>query len=466
MQRVLADLVINLKGGVQLCLFRKLTPAQFCISADQLVVLFLFGFMLSVGSGYVDNLPNPEFNTYAITDEGFGFAVLLFSAYLVGRLLLHRDTATALTVLVLSVGPPMLLVWLVLEKTLTTDIESATVYWAVYSGYILWGLAVIFWCLRTLAGVISLKVTASFVIMLLTWVTPVWYFAGDQSYWYPGDSGDETDRYAAYRDLDAERMIFSQPAMLDRAFQRIEPGREGVMDVYFIGVGAYARQDVFLKETLYAQDLFDQRFNTEGRSLALINHLTTRDELPLATATNLEAALHRIGSTMNTEEDILVLYMTSHGSSDHEFSMSFWPLPLTDVTPSMLRQYLDDAGIKWRVIIVSACYSGGFIEPLQTTYSAIATAAAPDRTSFGCSNENDFTYFGEALLKDQLQTEYSLPVAFTLAGEAIAARESRENLTASNPQFFVGEEIGPVLDTLTRELKAIGTSYSAHNLSD
>jgi len=219
-------------------------------------------------------------------------------------------------------------------------------------------------------------------------------------------------------------------------------------------------------ETLYAQDLFDQRFNTEGRSLALINHLTTRDELPLATSTNLEAALHRIGSAMNTEEDILVLYMTSHGSSDHEFSMSFWPLPLTDITPSMLRQYLDDAGIKWRVIIVSACYSGGFIEPLKSTYSAIATAAAPDRTSFGCSNKNDFTYFGEALLKDQLQKEYSLPVAFTLAGEAIAARESRENLTASNPQFFIGEEIGPVLDNLTRELKAIGTNYSARNILD
>jgi len=248
--------------------------------------------------------------------------------------------------------------------------------------------------------------------------------------------------------------------MLDQALGAIEPGRDGITDAYFIGVGAYATQDVFLKETLFAKELFDRRFNTAGRSLALINHLTTRDELPLATSTNLEAALHHIGSVMNRDEDVLVLYMTSHGSSDHELSMSFWPLPLNDVTPEMLRQYLDDAGIKWRVVIISACYSGGFIDRLKSPDAAIATAAALDRTSFGCSNENDFTYFGEALLKDQLQQEYSLPEAFSRAAAAVAERELRENLSASHPQFFIGENISPVLDTLTRELKTHAASES------
>jgi hypothetical protein len=296
--------------------------------------------------------------------------------------------------------------------------------------------------------------------MLFTWVMPVWYLAGSTTFWYTDDSNDGSDSYAAYRNLNAERLLFSQPAMLDQTLQAIEPGRDGVTDAFFIGVGAYATQDVFLKETLFARDLFDRRFDTGGRSLALINHLTTRDELPLATSTNLEVALRHIGSVMNRDEDVLVLYMTSHGSSDHELSMSFWPLPLNDVTPEMLRQYLDDAGIRWRVIIISACYSGGFIDRLKSPDTAIATAAAPDRTSFGCSNENEFTYFGEALLKDQLQQEYSLPVAFSRAAEAVAARESRENLSASNPQFFIGADIRPVLDTLTRQLKAHAASES------
>lgn len=460
MRWVLEDLVINLKGGVLLCLFRKITLAQFRISADQMAALFLFGLLVSIVSGYFVNLPNPEFNRYALTAEGFSFTVLLFSAYLVGRLVLHRETVAAFSVLALSVGPPTLLAWLVIENVLMAEIDSTTAYLWVYAVYMFWVLAVILWCLRTLVDGMSRRVAGSFVLMLFTWVMPVWYLAGSTTFWYPDDSGDETDSYAAYRNLNAERLLFSQPAMLDQTLQGIEPGRDGVTDAYFIGVGGYATQDVFLKETLFARDLFDRRFDTAGRSLALINHLTTRDELPLATSTNLEVALRHIGSVMNRDEDVLVLYMTSHGSSDHELSMSFWPLPLNDVTPEMLRQYLDDAGIKWRVIIISACYSGGFIDRLKSPDTAIAAAAAPDRTSFGCSNENDFTYFGEALLKDQLQQEYSLPVAFTRAAEAVAARESRENLTASNPQFFIGENISPVLDTLTRELKAHAASES------
>ena len=104
--------------------------------------------------------------------------------------------------------------------------------------------------------------------------------------------------------------------------------------------------------------------------------------------------------------------------------------------------------------MISSCYAGGFVEPLKNDYSAIATAAAPDRKSFGCGNENDFTYFGEALLKNQLQSEYSLPIAFSQATAEITARETREKLTASKPQFVIGRSIAPVLDALSTDLQA------------
>ena len=103
--------------------------------------------------------------------------------------------------------------------------------------------------------------------------------------------------------------------------------------------------------------------------------------------------------------------------------------------------------------MISSCYSGGFVEPLKNDYSAIATAAASDRQSFGCSNENDFTYFGEALLKNQLQSEYSLSTAFSQASAEIAARETKEHLTASKPQFVIGNAIAPVLDALSTDLQ-------------
>ncbi len=117
----------------------------------------------------------------------------------------------------------------------------------------------------------------------------------------------------------------------------------------------------------------------------------------------------------------------------------------------MLSGYLAEAGIKWRVVMVSACYSGGFLKSLMSPYSAVATAAASDRMSFGCSNQRDFTYFGEALLRDQLGAGTSFPVAVTNATAAIAKREQDEKLTASNPQFFIGDAILPLLKTLNRD---------------
>jgi len=459
MNTALGDLLTNLRAGMGLCRFRRLGPESFRVSADQFVLLLLTGVAFSVISGYLDNLPKPEFNSYAVTAEGFSAAALLFSVYLVGRFILGRQVIMALAVLILSASPVFLVVWQALQLTVVDHI-STTTYWWIYGSYLAWVLSVVFWCVRTIAGGASVRVSVSFVVMLFTWITPVWLFAANTSYWYPGDTAVKKDPYAAYRGLNAERILFSQPALLKDTLEALKPGRNGVIDVYFVGVGAYARQDVFLKETLFARDLFDRRFDTSGRSITLINNLSTYSEIPLATATNLEETLRYIGSVMNKDEDILVLYMTSHGSAKHEFSVRFWPLPLNDITPTMLHKYLDESGIKWKVVMISACYSGGFVEPLKSAYSAIATAAAADRQSFGCSNENDFTYFGEALLKNQLQDEYSLPVAFSHASEAIAARESREHLTASNPQFVVGEAIAPVLDALTGELRATpGTDH-------
>jgi hypothetical protein len=453
MNKAFGDLITNLCGGLKLCRLKTLEPEDFRISADQLVLLILLSITFSIASGYLNHLPAPDFNVYAITTEGFSVAVLLLSAYVIARFILKRQVTIALCILFLSVSVIFAGIWQLVELVIIDNISNTSTYWLMWGAYMLWFFVAIFWCIRTINGSITFRVPLSFITILFTWVMPIWYFAADVSYWYSSDTEPDDDSYAAYRDLNAERMLFSQYTLLNQELEALRPERPGIVDIYFVGVGAYARQDVFLKETVFAKNLFDSRFDTQGRSINLINHLSTHTNLPLATSTNLEETLRYIGSTMNKEEDILFLYMTSHGSRDHEFSMSFWPLPLNDVTPAMLRNYLDESGIKWRVVMISSCYSGGFVEPLKNDYSAIATAAAPDRKSFGCSNENDFTYFGEALLKNQLQDEYSIPIAFSQAAHEIAARESKENLTASNPQFIVGNSIAPILDLLSNDLQ-------------
>jgi hypothetical protein len=109
---------------------------------------------------------------------------------------------------------------------------------------------------------------------------------------------------------------------------------------------------------------------------------------------------------------------------------------------------LQDSGIKWRVIVISACHSGSFIDELSNPNAIVITASAPDKTSFGCSDDRDLTYFGEAFYRDALPGAKSLREAFDTASADIAAREKREDIDASEPQAFFGEEIERHLATL------------------
>jgi hypothetical protein len=155
---------------------------------------------------------------------------------------------------------------------------------------------------------------------------------------------------------------------------------------------------------------------------------------------------------MDRDEDLLFLYLTSHGSEDHRLSMGFWPLQLNDLDPQTLRDMLDRAGIRWRVIAISACYSGGFIDALREERTLVLTASDAQHQSFGCGAESDFTYFGRAY-DEALRATYSFTEAFERARTRIAEREKAEALTASNPQVFIGERVGRKLDAFSARLR-------------
>ena len=87
---------------------------------------------------------------------------------------------------------------------------------------------------------------------------------------------------------------------------------------------------------------------------------------------------------------------------------------------------------------MSACYAGKFIEPLRDDNTIVIAAAAADRTSFGCSDDRELTYFGEAFYRDALPATSNLQTAFQKASADIAERERKENKRASNPQAHFG----------------------------
>src|SRR2546428_3147812 len=194
--------------------------------------------------------------------------------------------------------------------------------------------------------------------------------------------------------------------------------------------------------------LFDERFGTAGRSIVLASSSDALEELPIASVTNLSRALARVGRAMNADEDVLFLFLSAHGDSEHRLSAWQPPLELAPLTPTALARMLQDSGIKWRVIVISACYSGGYVEPLRDDNTVIIAAAAPDRTSFGCEAERAFTYFGQADFRDALAQTRSFAQAFEIAKELVAKQEAAEGLQPSRPQMWVGQGIAERLKQL------------------
>lgn len=241
--------------------------------------------------------------------------------------------------------------------------------------------------------------------------------------------------------LDVEGLYHAQSDLIAESLSSLAPGRPGVPDFFFLGFGAYADEAVFRREVSQVRDIVARRFDAASRSVMLVNSRRTMHRHALASRSNLDYVLYQLGRRMEPEQDILFLFMTSHGRETGNLVVDFGALGLNDLEPSHLREMLDKAGIRWRVLVVSACYSGAFVPALADERTLVITAAAHDRSSFGCAHENQWTYFGEAYFRDALAGGRSLTEAFEIARSAIAARESLEGKDASLPQMAVGSAI-------------------------
>lgn len=263
-----------------------------------------------------------------------------------------------------------------------------------------------------------------------------------------GDAGD-VDPVASYEDL-----MYAQPDLIDASLKRLRPQTPGKIDLYALGFAGDGEENVFRNEVDYLPKLLAQRFGAEGRTLQLINSPQTFDRTPLATRTNLYEALSGIAAKMDTDEDILLLFLTSHGSHNHQLYVAMGSMPLDQLTPEDIRDALDAAHIRWRIVVVSACYSGGFIPALRDPHTMVITAARSDRTSFGCGSDSQITWFGKAFLTEALNQTTDFHDAYLRARTTIASWEKRDKETPSEPQFWAGTQIQKKLDAWRTTLPA------------
>lgn len=235
--------------------------------------------------------------------------------------------------------------------------------------------------------------------------------------------------------------------LIDKLIAGIQPGTPGVTDVFFVGFAGDAKQGVFMRETLYAKRLFEQQYNAKGRAFSLINHQDTSGQIPHANIENLGKLLRALGEVMD-DEDVLYLYLTSHGSKDHRLVVDMPPHQYDWLSASALGEIMNASGIRYRVLVISACYSGGFVPALRSPATVVATAADAENTSFGCSDDNDFTWYGEAIFERQMTQGVAMLDALDKARDIVREMEAEQNYEHSNPQFVVGSEIREVVDAL------------------
>jgi hypothetical protein len=213
---------------------------------------------------------------------------------------------------------------------------------------------------------------------------------------------------------------------------------ESGLKVAVVAFGLFSDQSVFESEAKGAARIVADRFGG-GPVVVRANNRHQSNATVDALATTLDSTAREIDG----DNDILVLILTSHGSRAG-LAVKAGPHQET-LSPALLVAMLNHAGVRRRVVIISACYSGIFIRPLANADTLVITAADADHSSFGCRDRAQWTYFGDAFFNTAMRRTANLRDAFVLARTLVRKHEQRNGFPSSNPQIAGGENIEPLL---------------------
>jgi hypothetical protein len=446
--RVWHDLALNLYAATRLALFLPVRVLDFRISVGQYVALVLTSLVFWLGGGMARQGFPGSLDLNALTTALAEIPLVLVACFLAAGLFRRTQLALAFAVLLVATDPVFEVLDVAVHHSSWFD---ATARYAGAAGWalVLWALAVLARTQLLLTGWRGRTSVLAFGLFGGMMVVLVSLFPRGELW-----SSVEDEVGPGATSVLEEEVFHRQGILLDEQLAALRPERHGVDDLYFVGVAADGGQETFYRELGSVKRLLEERFDTSGRSVLLVNNTATLRELPIATVSNLRTTLAHLGNILDTDNDIVLLHIATHGSSDHGLAFDLQPLNLQQLSPTALARMLTDSGIKWKVIVISSCFSGGFVEPLKDAYTLIITAADALHASFGCGDDSDYTWFSEEFYERALRRTFSFTEAFEQAKHSLAQRERVEGYESANPQMFTGEAMRSKLAELERRLAA------------
>lgn len=410
---ILRSLRKNLQAGVRLALFLPLRAFDYRASPPDYAALVAFNLLLWVAAAALRNAFQGEFDAGALLVYLASVPLVLGTAMLVAlaygapeRLLLIAVALTASDAL-FEVGG------IALPYIAALSGAGASAFFLFFGWIWIVAMRAVVVCAgkqrpQLYQGVLA--VTAMIALALFV-------FPKAEVWTTPEDAQDGAP-------LADERLFHRQGELIERDLAALQPGRPGVVETYFVGFAPDASQEAFLEELRQVKRAFEEGHGAAGRSLALASSYGALEQFPIASVTNLARTLARAGGAMNADEDVLFLFLWADADPEHRLAAWQPPLELTRLTPIALARMLQDAGIRWRVVVVSGCNSDGYREPLRDGNTMVVTA--------GC-DAREAAAIGPAFLDAARQGR---PAAEALA---VAAK-------ASNAQISVGEALGRKLN--------------------
>ena len=446
---MLARLARNLGSGLRLAFLRRVHRQDFRIGVADLIVLVVAMSLFDIGADFLRYGGDAVFSWHGVGGEMYGFGVVLLVAGFLGLVLRRRSLALSVPIVLFASYPALQLAHLLPHLAEPTTLAAELL--AILEEYLLLAWSAIIFIRSVAVGLDGSgpRRTLRSIGGGLLLFAPLWFgatFSPHLPWWRADVVADAGQPNPA-----AEPVMEAQKALLDDALGAIEDGRAGVADFYAVAVAA-SPSDALRADALAAIKVLDERWATDGRSIALINHPGNLLELPIASFSNLRATLEEIHAAIDPDEDVVLVYLAGNGNADGSVDVDLPPFELVPLAPARVRRMLDEIGIRWRIVVVSACGSGAWIEALADESTVVMTATGADGEGAGCSLGDDGTAFGSALFGTGFVDADTVAGAFAIARGRVVSSvgDGAPADRATGPQLAVGTAIAAKLKEIER----------------